>query len=409
MKRKIFITLAILLSCLTLVACGGTNYPGNTKSKYWLSEDNTMMFYFPAEAGRGNAEGRYLVDEETIEYIILEWNAKTGVVEVMTDGYEKMFTANTVTDSNNLVCTFEITSQEKGYSFPNTIIFRWKETVNFECVNNIHHWKEGGTHIVEGTLQEETQYRCTVCNGYKNEITKNPQITQFVTFRELIIPYDYFNQYELNEVDYDTIDFIRGCHIVGLNPNTNFEYGRLMNWYKNDEIFKKSTTLKQVRKVNDSIYEVTESIDIGEDNSIKFEQVENGIGFDLYQPDDVMYVNTFEKGGTQTFMIDVKPDHILYLNTTSIKYEYRVYPDVEIVKVSGKYADSENRIELKNVTFEVTYIIKDNTIIAFLFNEIAINDAETEYTEITKYCIPYEGEVHALAQEVVDELLKAQS
>ena len=127
MKRKIFIVLIILLSCLTLVACGGTNYPGNTKSKYWLSEDNTMMFYFPAEAGRGNAEGRYLVDEETIEYIILEWNAKTGVVEVMTDGYEKMFTANTVTDSNNLVCTFEITSQEEGYSFPNTIIFRWKE------------------------------------------------------------------------------------------------------------------------------------------------------------------------------------------------------------------------------------------------------------------------------------------
>ena len=182
-----------------------------------------------------------------------------------------------------------------------------------------------------------------------------------------------------------------------------------MNWYKNDEIFKKSTTLKQVRKVNDSIYEVTESIDIGEDNSIKFEQVENGIGFDLYQPDDVMYVNTFEKGGTQTFMIDVKPDHILCLNTTLIKYEYRVYPDVEIVKVSGKYDDSENRIELKNVTFEVTYIIKDNTIIAFLFNEIAINDAETEYTEITKYCTPYEGEVYALPQEVVDELLKAQS
>ena len=98
-----------------------------------------------------------------------------------------------------------------------------------------------------------------------------------------------------------------------------------------------------------------------------------------------------------------------YPNGSKSKYEYRVYSDVEIVKVSGKYDDSENRIELKNVTFEVTYIIKDNTIIAFLFNEIAINDAETEYTEITKYCIPYEGEVNTLPKEVVDELLKAQS
>ena len=41
----------------------------------------------------------------------------------------------------------------------------------------------------------------------------------------------------------------------------------------------------------------------------------------------------------------------------------------------------------KNVTFEVTYIIKNNTIIVFLFQEKAINDDQTEYTEITKYCI----------------------
>ena len=160
MKRKIFIVLIMLLSCLTLVACGGTNYPGNTKSKYWLSDDNTMMFYFPAEAGRGKAEGRYLLDEETIEYIILEWNAKTGAVEVMTDGYEKMFTANTVTDSENLICTFEITSQEEGYNFPVEIIFHWEETVNFGCINNIHSWSDELYYIPGGT---EAYYHCVVC------------------------------------------------------------------------------------------------------------------------------------------------------------------------------------------------------------------------------------------------------
>ena len=158
--KKIVAFIVMCLTCFTLVACGGTNYPGNTKSKYWLSEDNTMMFYFPAESGRGKAEGRCLVDEETIEYIILEWNVKTGVVEVMTHGYEKMFTANTVTDSNNLVCTFEITSQEEGYSFQNTIIFRWKETVNFECINNIHHWSDELCYIPGGT---EAYYHCVVC------------------------------------------------------------------------------------------------------------------------------------------------------------------------------------------------------------------------------------------------------
>lgn len=407
--KKIILCIIICLSCFALISCGGTNYPGNVKAKYWLSEDNKMMFYFPAEAGRGNAAGEYITDENKIEDLILDWDAKTGVVEVKTAGYEKIFTANTTTDSNNLVCTFEITSQEEGYDFPNKMLFRWKQTVNFGCINDIHHWTEVSVHKIEGTLKEETKYRCTVCNCYKHEITKNPTINEFVTFSNFTIPYDYFNQYELNEVERSTIDFTRGCHIVGLNPNLNFEYGRLMNWYKNGETFKNSTTLKQVRNIEDDIYEITESIDTGEDASIKFEQVVNGVGFDLYQVDDTMYVNTFEKGGTQTFTIDVKPDHILYLNTTAIKYEYRVYPGLEIVKVSGEYDDSKNRIELKNVTFEVTYIIKDNTIIAFLFHEKAINDAGTEYTEITKYCIPYEGEVHSLPKEVVDELMKVQS
>ena len=158
--KKIVAFIVMCFTCFSLVACGGTNYPGNTKSKYWLSEDNTMMFYFPAEAGRGNAAGHYLTDEETIEDIILDWNAKTGVVEVMTAGYEKVFTANTVTDSENLICTFEITSQEEGYSFPDIIIFRWKETVNFECINNIHHWSDELYYIPGGS---EAYYHCVVC------------------------------------------------------------------------------------------------------------------------------------------------------------------------------------------------------------------------------------------------------
>ena len=162
--KKIVAFIVMCFTCFTLVACGGTNYPGNTKPKYWLLEDNTMMFYFPAEAGRGKAEGRYLVDEKTIEYIILEWNAKTGVVEVMTDGYEKIFTANTTTDSNNLICTFEITSQEEGYDFPNRMIFRWKQMVNFGCIHDIHHWSDELYYIPGGT---EAYYHCVVCGENK--------------------------------------------------------------------------------------------------------------------------------------------------------------------------------------------------------------------------------------------------
>ena len=53
------------------------------------------------------------------------------------------------------------------------------------------------------------------------------------------VPYDYFNQYVLIEVNKDSIDFIRDGDIESQNPNYDFEYGYWSNWYKEDELFKK--------------------------------------------------------------------------------------------------------------------------------------------------------------------------
>jgi len=129
--KKIIASVLILLSlCLTLIACHGKNYPGSTKSKYWVSEDETIMFYFPAEAGHGNVQGEYVVDENTKVDLILEWDTRSGVVEVKTAGYEKVFSARTTTNDTNLTCTFEVTSQENGYSFPSTIVINWKKSLN---------------------------------------------------------------------------------------------------------------------------------------------------------------------------------------------------------------------------------------------------------------------------------------
>ena len=50
MKKLIAIVMVLLSLCFVLTACYGKNYPGAAKSKYWVSEDETIMFYFPAEA-----------------------------------------------------------------------------------------------------------------------------------------------------------------------------------------------------------------------------------------------------------------------------------------------------------------------------------------------------------------------
>ena len=167
--KRISSFIVVCFVCITLIACGETNCMGNIKSKYWVSEDNTMMFYFLTEVGCGKAEGRYLADEETIDDLVLEWDAKTDVVEVKTAGYEKIFTANTVIDSKSLVCTFEITFQAEGYDFPKEIIFHWKQNVNFECINNIHIWSN---EPVKEPSSGKIYYHCTLC-GEKKEVEHN--------------------------------------------------------------------------------------------------------------------------------------------------------------------------------------------------------------------------------------------
>ncbi len=130
MKKLLALTLTLISLSFTLTACSGSNYPGEVKIKYWVSEDETIVFWFPAEAGHGNAQGEYVVDENTKIDLILEWNTISGTVDVKTASYEKIFTANTTTDTSTLTCTFEITSQEDGYNFPTELIFNWKENIN---------------------------------------------------------------------------------------------------------------------------------------------------------------------------------------------------------------------------------------------------------------------------------------
>ena len=127
MKRLLIFALILITLCLTMTGCLGKNYPGNAKSKYWLSSDNTMIFWFPAEAGHGKAEGDLKLNNGETISLILEWNTKNGIVEVKTAGYEKIFTAETTTNHDNLTCTFKVTSVEEGYSIPSEITFHWHQ------------------------------------------------------------------------------------------------------------------------------------------------------------------------------------------------------------------------------------------------------------------------------------------
>ncbi|MGM9657838.1 MAG: hypothetical protein ACI3W9_02480 [Eubacteriales bacterium] len=123
--RKTFLYVLLFLTCFSAACAMPDNYPGQVKPMYWVSEDGTIAFYFPAEAGRGKASGRMIVDESTCLDIILEWSGKDGTVEVRDAGGEFLFSAATVTDKENLTCRFNITSVSGRLYLPDVIRFYW--------------------------------------------------------------------------------------------------------------------------------------------------------------------------------------------------------------------------------------------------------------------------------------------
>lgn len=135
--RKTVSCILLAVFCLSLAACSAPdNFPGQVKPKYWVSEDEKIIFFFPAEAGRGNAEGRMIVDEAICRDIILEWNGKDGTVEVMDTERTFLFRADTVTDKDDLSCTFHITSKSSKVNLPDTIMFYWEQEIPDHLAGN---------------------------------------------------------------------------------------------------------------------------------------------------------------------------------------------------------------------------------------------------------------------------------
>lgn len=124
---KISTLILIIIICLSAVSCAGSgNHPGLVKTKYWVSEDESIAFYFPAEAGRGKAQGQMIIGNALKTAILLEWD-KNGKVKVTDAGYTFLFSADTVTDKDNLTCTFRITEQSGRLNLEKDIVFRYRQ------------------------------------------------------------------------------------------------------------------------------------------------------------------------------------------------------------------------------------------------------------------------------------------
>lgn len=122
--RAIRITTALLavILCLTAISCSyEIYYPGQVEPGCWVSEDESICFWFPAEAGIGKAQGAMLVGNALRTDLTLEWS-KNGRVSVTAE-HSLSFSADTVTDKDSRTCTFSVTSQSSKLNLGEKIVF----------------------------------------------------------------------------------------------------------------------------------------------------------------------------------------------------------------------------------------------------------------------------------------------
>lgn len=120
---------AIILILVFSASCafGGDN-PGKIKPKYWVSDDESIAFFFPAEAGSGKAQGNMILENAVNTPLILEWD-RNGKVRVTDENKVFLFSADTVTDKEKLTCTFRITEQSSKLNLGDEIVFSYKKSM----------------------------------------------------------------------------------------------------------------------------------------------------------------------------------------------------------------------------------------------------------------------------------------
>ena len=136
-KAKIRNLTVVILSVLMIfTGCSfQIDHPGRIGSRYWISDDEQMYFYFPAESGTGKAEGLIVIDHAYCRDVILEWSGKDGEVKVKDGLYDLLFVADTEIDENEKSCTFKIKTDNVGIDLPETISFKLSSQVPEKLLN----------------------------------------------------------------------------------------------------------------------------------------------------------------------------------------------------------------------------------------------------------------------------------
>ena len=256
-----------------------------------------------------------------------------------------------------------------------------------------------------------TDVDCELTFNFNITVKENKILHEYVTIPDVDIPYDYFESNVLNEWsgDYNLSDF---TDMIGSYRNTDdFEIGQVTKHFdSNGNVLNYSSNLIKRQTKEDTVYQTEKfhSYDPYAENSWEIYQYNQLKGskandlnpaYSLNETDGIFSASTYSQGfgyyGSLPYEADVVKNgsNVLYLIGEKDGYLY--------LSISGILNNNEY---WSSRAVKVTYIIKDNKIVAWLYERTTTSPHEDTYWIDVEYCIPLEEDIEMIDESVLDEL-----
>ncbi len=258
-----------------------------------------------------------------------------------------------------------------------------------------------------------TDIDCKLTFNFNITVKANKILHEYVTIPNVEIRYDYFETDVLNEWmgDYNLSDF---TEMIGAYHNTDdFEYGYLMKHFdSNGNILNYSSNLIERQTKEDTILQTDKfhSYDPSAEHSRETYQYTQLKGIDandlmsaycLNETDGVFSAGTHSQGGNYGWQ-DCLPSNLKVVKDGSdLSYHSGEKDGYLYLSISGILSNNEY---WSTRAVKATYIIKDNKIVAWLYEETTTSPYENTVWSTVEYCIPLEQDIEIIDESVLDEL-----
>lgn len=264
----------------------------------------------------------------------------------------------------------------------------------------------------KGNSSKQHDYTLT----FQFNITVKPDKTlhNYVTICDAEIPYEYF-ACDMQIVQADTYDLYDFQDMLAVYHNTDdFEYGYLYKHFAADgTVLNYSSQINKQQTLGDVVFgtKMLHQVDPYAKYGweiYQYTQLRGVDGYILNEMDGIFTPSTFtrgEAGVADSGWSDYMPCNLDVVKTgTDLVYRAAEKDGYFYLSISGVLQDF---FHLNPTNITATYKIQDNKIVAWLYEEYcSLDGQENVYWRTTQYCIPLEGQIELLEEELLNSVCR---